>query len=191
MTGSGPVLMVVDVQDGFVTADSAPVVPVIADLVRRWQDAGRTVVFTRYFNYPGSPYERLIGWYGLHDPAETGIVADLADLAAGPDAVVIDKTVYTALTGEGRQVLAGLGCTDLLVCGIATDGCVLKTVLDAFEAGITPWVITDACASNASRVDPAEVHRTALALMGRLVGAGQLITSREALMLLPDEARAQ
>ena len=182
---TGTVLMVVDVQNGFVTEGSAHVVPVIADLAARWLDAGGTAIFTRYLNYPGSPYERLIGWYGLHDPPDTDLADEVIGLAGQPGSVVIDKTGYTALTPEVLEILDEGGWSDLVVCGIATDGCVLKTVLDAFEAGFTPWVIADACASNASRVDPAEVHRTALALMARLVGAGQLVTAEEALAMLP------
>ncbi len=62
-----PVLVVVDVQNGFITEDSVRVVSVIVDLVRlvrRWQSAGGHTIFTRYFNFPNSPFERLIGWHG-------------------------------------------------------------------------------------------------------------------------------
>lgn len=183
-------LIVVDLQNGFATPDAAHVVPVIVDLVRRWQTAGGHVIFTRYHNYPGSPYERLIGWYGLHGPPETDLVGDLGSLVDGPRAHVIDKTVYTALTAEGRQLLADLGVTDVCICGIATDGCVLKTTLDAFEAGYTPWVLADACASNATRVSPQEVHQAALLLVSRLVGPGQVISSGEALQLAAGESPA-
>lgn len=31
-----------------------------------------------------------------------------------------------------------------VVCGIATDFCVLKTAIDTFERNLTPWVIEDA-----------------------------------------------
>jgi nicotinamidase-related amidase len=186
-----PVLVVVDVQNGFITPHSAPVVPVIADLARRWQDAGGAVIFTRYFNYPGSPYERLIGWHALQAAPETDLADEVAQLAEHPAAVVADKTAYSALTPEVLSLLAREGFTDLLICGIATDGCVLKTALDAFEAGYTPWVLSDACASNASSVPPAEVHAAALALLSRLIGAGQLITGGQALAMLPDGARAR
>lgn len=50
-----PVLVVVDVQNGFITGHSKPVVSVIVDLVRRWQAAHGDVVLSRYLNYPGSP----------------------------------------------------------------------------------------------------------------------------------------
>jgi nicotinamidase-related amidase len=178
-------LIVVDVQNGFVTDDSAPVVPVIVGVVKRWQAAGGRTLFTRYHNYPDSPFERLIGWYGLHTSPEIDFVDELTPYISDSRSHIVDKTVYTALTDEGRQWISEHGFTDLLICGIATDGCVLKTTLDAFEAGFTPWMLADACASNATRLPPQEVHRSALLLASRLVGAGQVINSGDALAKLP------
>jgi len=178
-----PALVVIDVQNGFITPDSAHVVPVIADLAARRLDAGGRVVFTRYRNYPGSPYERLLGWHGLQGPPDTDLAPELAELAVHPLASMTDKVTYTALDDAGLEALEGF--TDLLICGIATDGCVMKTALDAFELGFTPWVLADACASNATRHNPQTVHEAALMLTGRLIGAGQMITTEMALSLLP------
>lgn len=180
-----PALMVVDVQNGFVTGASAHVVPIITNLVRRWQDADGDVIFTRYYNYSGSPFERLIGWYGLHTPPDTELVDDLIPFTHDPHAYVIDKKVYTAFTDEGRQLVAEQGFTDLFICGIAIDGCILKTTLDAFELGYTPWVLADAVASNASSAPPEQVHNAALLIIPRLVGAGHVIDSESALARLP------
>jgi nicotinamidase-related amidase len=182
MNGKRSALVVVDVENGFITKDSAPVVPVIVDLVRRWRG---DVVFTRYHNYPGSPYEQLIGWYGLHEQSERELVSELATYAGEHRSHIIDKNVYTALTDEGEKWLADNEISDLYICGIATDGCVLKTALDAFEKGYTPWVLADACASNATSMEAAEVHRISLQLMARLVGAGQIISSEDALAMAP------
>ena len=47
MSESRPVLVVVDVQNGFITEHSEPVVPVIVDLVRRRGQTSRTRASTR------------------------------------------------------------------------------------------------------------------------------------------------
>lgn len=172
-------LLVVDAQNGFVNEHSAPVIPVILDLATRWADTGRPTVFTRYWNYAGSPYETLIGWRALYGPPETDIVSQLVPLTSGSNARTLDKTTYTALTDEGLALLSELGVTDLVICGIATDACVLKTALDAFERGYVPWVVRDAVASNATRHRAQEVHDSALMHISRLVGAGQLIEARD------------
>ena len=181
-------LLVVDVQNGFVNEFSAHAVPVIVDLATRWAQANQPAVYTRYWNYTGSPWERLIGWKALYGPPETDIVDELATLVDRPEAHTLDKTVYTALTAEGADLLRGLDVSDLVICGIATDACVLKTALDAFELGYTPWVVRDAVASNATRHRAAEIHESALLHISRLVGAGQVIDSTQVRELLAERS---
>ncbi|MFC8530782.1 cysteine hydrolase family protein [Nocardia sp. NPDC057227] len=181
-----PILLVIDVQNGFVNEHSRHVVPIIRDLVEQWTTTGGPILFTRYHNYEGSPYQRLIGWNGVREAPQTDLAPELRPFADAPGAQVLDKVTYTALTDDGRRMLTGY--TDLYICGIATDGCVLKTALDAFDSGYTPWIIEDACASNATRHPAAEVHRSALTLMSRLIGSGQLVPSSSAVEALSTTA---
>lgn len=183
-------LLVVDVQNGFVTPDSAPAVPVVVDLAERWAAAGRPMILTRYLNYPDSPYERLLDWHNLRESPEIDLVDELEPFVGRPGVQMLDKTVYTAFTPEGAALVRDLGVNDLVIVGIATDACVLKTVLDAFELGYTPWVVRDAVASNATRHKAQEVHDSALILMSRLVGAGQVIDSKQVRTLIAKAAAA-
>jgi nicotinamidase-related amidase len=170
-----PVLVVVDVQNGFITEHSQPAVPVIADLVRRWQAANGDVVFSRYLNYPGSPFERLIGWTEMsnHGP-ETEIVTELATYV-GPHTPIVDKYIYTLFTSEGTHLVEERGWTDLYICGIDTDICVLKTAVDAFEHNLTPWILKDACASHAG----SQAHTAGLFVAARFIGAKQIICTAD------------
>lgn len=170
MSERKPVLVVVDVQNGFVTEHSKPVVPVIVDLVRRWQAARGDVVFSRYLNYAGSPFERLIGWTKMADGPETELVTELAPYVS-PHTPVIDKYIYTLFTPEGTHLVDERGWTDLYICGIDTDSCVLKTAVDAFERDLTPWILKDACASHAGP----EAHAAGLLIAGRFIGTKQII----------------
>lgn len=166
-----PVLIVVDMQHGFVRDASRHVVPVIAELVDRWQGDGGDVVFTRFFNEPGSAFERLIGWTRMQGPPETDIVPELAARAERATAV-LDKPIYSLFTPEGVDLVADHGWTDLYICGIATESCVLKTAADAFERdGLTPWVVEDASASHAGEA----AHQAGLLVAGRFIGRGQII----------------
>jgi nicotinamidase-related amidase len=173
-------LIVVDVQNGFVNQHSRHVVPVISDVVSRWSAAGRPVVFTRYRNYAGSSFERFFRWSRLQSAPETDIAPELAGQAASACAV-LDKVWYSLFTDEAVTLIAEAGWTDLVLCGIATESCVLKSAADAFERGYAPWVLTDASASDAGSA----VHDAGLTVGRRLIGPRQLITTEDLLARLP------
>ncbi|MGQ0775745.1 MAG: isochorismatase family cysteine hydrolase [Pseudonocardiales bacterium] len=175
MNLSTSALIVVDVQNGFVRDQSRHVVPPIVHLVEEWKNAGGDVVFTRYINYENSPYERLMGWTRMRDAPETELVAELA--AHVPGSITFDKTIYSLFTDEGATLVDEHGWTDLVICGIATEACVCKTAVDAFERNLTPWVVTDACASHAGQ----EAHAAGLLVTSRFIGHKQLITSDDLL----------
>jgi nicotinamidase-related amidase len=168
------VLVVVDVQNGFVGSRSRHVVPVIVDLVHRWQARGGSTIFSRYLNYPGSPYERLIGWTRMRSAPEADLVTELQPYAAKAVAVV-NKTIYSLFNDQGVDIFARGGWTDLLICGIATESCVCKTAVDAFERDLTPWVLVDACASHAGTA----THEAGLVVTGRFIGKRQLISTSD------------
>lgn len=163
-------LIVVDVQNGFVTEHSAHVVPVILDLVKRWQEAGRDVVFTRYINYEGSIFERAMGWSKLQVSPEIDIVPELQPLVSYAVAV-IDKHVYTMFTDEGEQLAKDRAWTEVYVCGIDTEVCVLKTAVDAFERDIVPRLVVDASASHSG----SEAHDAGLLVAQKMIGRRQLV----------------
>ncbi|MEV4376960.1 cysteine hydrolase [Streptosporangium sp. NPDC049644] len=176
MFNSSAVLIVVDVQNGFVREESAHVVPVIVDLVDRWQAAGGDVVFTRYFNYAGSNFERLFNWSKLMGSPETDIVPELISYANKATAVV-DKTVYSFFNEEGEALVRDHGWTDIYICGIATESCVLKTAVDAFDCGdhLTPWLIEDASASHAGQA----AHDAGILVTSRFIGPNQIIKTAD------------
>lgn len=169
------VLVVVDVQNGFIREASAPVVPVIADLVDRWQRAGEDTVFTRYLNYEGSPFERLIGWSELMTSPQTDIVEELQPYAKKATAV-IDKFGYGLFADKaGAALVSEHGWTEIYVCGIATESCVLATALGAFEANLNPWLIEDASASHAGQ----HAHDAGVLVTRRFIGEGQIIKAAD------------
>lgn len=162
------VLVVVDMQNGFLTRHSKNVVGPVLEVVRRWNNAGGAIVFTQFFNRPESAYQRLIGWYRLQEPPETDICQELLPYAT----TVIKKETYGPFTCGFAELVAEKGWKTIVLCGVATDGCVLKTATDAFERGLVPLVIKDACASHAGT----EIHEMGLVLLERFIGRDQMVT---------------
>jgi nicotinamidase-related amidase len=160
-------LVVVDVQNGFIDSKTEHVVPRVVELVAAARASNVAVVFTRFRNTPGSAYQRLIGWDRLRDSPEIDIVPALAPFADR----VVDKNYYSALTPGCKALIAANGWQTLFICGVATDACVLKTAVDAFEHGLTPVVVHDACASNGG----SSLHEAGLAVLARLIGRRQIV----------------
>lgn len=174
MAEINPVLVVVDVQNGFVTDESKHVVLVISRLVAEWLDRGRDVVFTRYLNYNDSPFEKIMGWSKLKDSPEIDIVDELKNLSNLATAV-IDKQIYTLFDEKGIALAESRQWTDMFVCGIDTEVCVLKTAVDAFERGIRAWLVTDASASHSGQAP----HDAGVLVGQKMIGRQQTIARSE------------
>lgn len=171
-----PVLVVIDMQKGFISEHSKHIVPNIASLIRNCQNLSIPVVFTRFFNFVGSPYETLIGWSRVHNEPETDIIEDLLPLVGA----LIDKNFYTAVTPEFVDLMLRNSWKTIILCGIATESCVLKTAADIFELMLRPIVISDACASD---MGP-NSHLAGLLSLESLIGQDQIMTSHEFLNFL-------
>lgn len=168
-----PALVVVDVQNGFVNHHSKNVVPAIASLINAWTERQLPIVFTRYLNEPGSAFEKYFSWSRFMGSPDTDFASEIQSLAVGHPTV--DKLGYTLFNAEGIALVRERGWHDLVFCGIATESCVLKSAADAFEHGYGPWIVTDACASDAGP----ETHQAGLTVARRLIGRNQLITTAE------------
>ncbi|WP_435191316.1 isochorismatase family cysteine hydrolase [Streptomyces sp. bgisy126] len=179
-------LLVIDVQQGFVNQHSRDVVPTVVRLVDGWRAAGGSVVFTRFHNAPGSPYETISGWKRLRTTEEQALVKDLAPFI-DDSALVIDKAQASVFTLEGSQLIQEAGWSDLVLCGIDTDACVYDSATAAYQRGYRPWIVTDACASSGG----SQYHEAALLLAARNLGADQLITSEVALSRISETGGIQ
>ncbi len=161
------IVIIIDAQNGFVTPSSAHVLQPLA----RAQYEFDEVIFTKFHNPESSPFRRILDYQKIDAGTEE------AELAITPraDAVMIDRPYYTCVTAELLDYLKKRDATDVYICGIATEACVLKTALDLFEKDITPWIVTDLCASD----EDVGYHELGLRLLGKLIGAQHLVTQQE------------
>ncbi|MGW1290567.1 isochorismatase family cysteine hydrolase [Streptomyces sp. NPDC002586] len=172
MNSRRPVLVIVDLQVGFINEHSRRVVPAVVRLVKEWVSRDQPVVLTRFFNLPDSPYEHITGWTGLRTAEEQRIVDELIPFAEAA-AAIIDKPGSSAFTDEFSALVKKAAWTDIVLAGIDTDACVYDTALTAYHSGIRPWIVTDACASSGG----AEYHDAALLLAGRNIHRQHLLTA--------------
>ncbi len=163
-------------QNGFMGSQSRHVIEPVINLIEECQRHEIPTVFTRFHNNPASSYERLIGWKRLREAPETELVVDLLPYAK----TVIDKEFYSAFTNEFNRFINEYDWKTIILCGVATESCVMKTAVDAFEKNLIPIVVSDACASHAG----ANIHQAGLMILGRFIGGAQIVTSTQLLQKL-------
>lgn len=166
---SNTLLIIVDCQNGFLNQNTSHILPGVLQTIEIGRARNCYTIFTRFVNHPDSGYVRWIKWSRFMAPPEIELVPEILAVADH----VEDKSGYTSLTPSVRSFIEHKGVTRVGLCGIATDGCVLKTAVDVFEAGLEPAVFMDACASHAGP----NIHEAGLTLLSRFIGKGQLVPS--------------
>ena len=155
--------MIVDLQQGFVTNENRHVVEPLERLQARFAH----VVVTRFHNPPCSPFRDLMHY----DRFGSGSADTELAFVARPDAFVVERPLYTCVTQALLRQLDEWRLDEIYVAGVATEACILKTVIDLFEHHITPWVIEDLCDSDKG----AEFHAPAMKVIGKLIDPRHVI----------------
>lgn len=182
MSGS-PLLVVIDMQEVFRDRSSPWATPGfddLADPIGRLVEAfGERVVYTRFvlperFVGSWSPYyatfaevtePRRAGWFDLAEPYRSWATS------------TIDKPTFSAW-GSVLTRAAGEPAT-IVLCGVATDCCVISTALAAVDEGAFVQAIGDACAGSTG-----SAHDAALSILRGYAPQVSVITVAEELTSL-------
>ncbi len=172
-------LVIIDMQEIFRSPQSQWGVPTYdsaAQNVTRLTDRFRgSVVWTRFVRDPEESgswrqyYDRWSGCRATPESAEWDVTMPIESS---------DRTLTLPTFSKWGSELAQLsaGSERLVVCGVATECCVLSTVLGAVDAGKHVVVVTDACAGATD-----EAHDQAMAVMSLLSPMVTLATTDEAI----------
>ncbi len=153
----GDVLVLVDVQEDFVSGslavpDGAGVIGPLNACVAAFHEAGLVVVATRDW-HPAThqSFREQGGPWPAHCVAHTPGAAFARGLKLPEGTWLVSKATrpareaYSGFEGTDLDArLKRLGARRLFVGGLATDYCVLRTVLDARSRGYETFVLTDA-----------------------------------------------
>ncbi|MGO4533511.1 isochorismatase family protein [Leifsonia sp. 2MCAF36] len=141
----------------------------------RFHDGGEpsTVVWTRFVRDP----QELGGWREYYDrwnkcrSAPESTDWDLT-LPIRAEDHLLSLPTFSKWGAELAAITAGED--HIIVCGVATDCCVLSTVFGAIDAGKSVTVVTDACAGVTD-----EAHQQAISLLDLLSPMVTLATTDE------------
>lgn len=145
----------------------------IMPLINR-MTAGRLKKNRKYFSRDKHPHDTThFDIWPRHCEDDTPGFQFHPDLIIPEDAIIIskgtrpDEDAYSAFDGRTEDGISfeddlhAHGITGLYVCGLATDYCVLKTVMDALEKGFKVRLIVDAIrAVNQRSTDGVDAIRT-------------------------------
>lgn len=190
-------LLVVDVQNDF--ADPAgslyvsggeDVVPVINREVERARAAGASVFYTQDWHPQSTPhFQKDGGTWPAHCVMETwgaefhpGLTVDGPVVRKGSNGedgysgfTMRDPESGQTIPTSLADLLGAAGATQIVIVGLATDYCVMQTVLDARSKGYPTTVIQNAI--RAVNVEPGDGDRA----VEEMLKSGALLESRATL----------
>lgn len=183
--GRGDALLVVDVQRDFLPGgalavpEGDAVIPPLNEAIRAFSEAGLPIVATRDWHPPDHcSFVRQGGLWPLHCVAGTTGAAFPKSLRLPAATVVISKAddpaseAYSGFAGTDlAELLSDRHVRRVVVGGLATDYCVLRTVLDARAVGLDVVVLDDAV--RAVDVESGDGDRA----IGRMRAAGAIFAS--------------
>jgi nicotinamidase/pyrazinamidase len=152
------VLIVTDVQVDFLEGGALPVpeatqiLPIINQYVEMFNRANQEIYFTRDW-HPSNhiSFKSEGGIWPIHCVQGTHGADFHPDLQLPNDFMVISKATdpkkesYSAFDGTDlERLLKESGVKRFFICGLATEYCVLNTVLDGLKLGFKPVVLVDA-----------------------------------------------
>ena len=147
-----------------------------ANVARLAEAFGERAVFTRFV----APTRPSGAWTGYYEQFPWALAPEDSDLYALTDGIAAyaRRTVVAPTFGKwipGLRAIVGQQ-PQLVVAGVATDCCVISTVLAAADAGASILVVTDACAGSSD-----DNHAKALDVMALYGPLVSLATTDEVL----------
>jgi len=145
------------------------VIPAIARLLEAFRSRGEAVLFARIACLRPDGADRSLsqkkpGWNNILLPYESEASQIVPALAPQAGEIVVTKTTDSALTGTNlRLILANMGITHVVCCGIFTDQCVSSTVRSLADESFDVIVAEDACAAGTM-----ELHLRELEILNRI-----------------------
>lgn len=153
------ILLIVDLQCGFITPKTESVVGVIEKAINTLDY--EVCVYSKFYNNEETSFSRILNWRKFRSAKEQEIV-----LPIGSRDIVVSKDTYSAVTEELKRIVKEEKIERVYLCGIDTDSCVLATAFELFDNGIEPAIIIDGCASTGGD----ECHHAAEIIMKRSFG---------------------
>lgn len=140
-------LLIVDMQKDNVGRYCQHIIPNIKSLIAKAREKKIPVIYACDSRYADDSLFDKLG-RKPHTIKGTEGVKVINELAPLPEDIIVEKRMMSGFFGSDLDfTLRQRKVKRLIIMGVRTEFCLLKTVLDAFELGYEPIVPCDACAS--------------------------------------------
>ncbi len=154
----GSALIVVDMQNDFLPGgklevpNSDTIIPIINEYIKIFEKKGLPVVFTRDWHPENHiSFKENGGIWPKHCVQNTEGAQIHKDIYIPNNSIIINKAFQSDMEAYSGfqntdldQKLKEMNVKNLFVCGVATDYCVLNTVLDALKLNYKVYLLIDA-----------------------------------------------
>lgn len=156
-------LLVIDLQNAFINEYTEKIPNKIVELIN--SKKFDNIAFTRFVNFENSIFVKKLNWKRCISDGDKKIVINTEDNK------VFDKSIYSVVCKEFLEYINENKITEIYLCGIDTECCVLKTAFDLFELGYNVYVLKDYCACTLGTAR----HNNALEILRRNIGEEYVI----------------
>ncbi|APC94666.1 isochorismatase family protein [Francisella tularensis] len=161
-------LIVIDMQNGF----DCPQARKVVEKFNKSSELFDSICFMMFENKENSLFEKQLKWFGFQNEDDKALIDDIQ---VPQKANFVWHSTYTVYNQKLKELLQKIKPTELYLCGLFSDVCLLKTVMDMFDDGIVPYVIKDLSASPHGD----GVNDVAFATMKMVIGADRIISTKE------------
>lgn len=158
-------LLVIDVQNYFMNSLTQGLPGEIRRYIEKTKNNYKEIVFTNFVNRPSSSTYRFLNYKECMRSPDTDIVDELKPVLSF--GTLLTKHVLSAIKVTKLQKLfEQSNITELYLCGIDTDCCVLASAYDAFDLGYRVYLLKDLCMTATGR----NLHDAAVSMFKKNVG---------------------
>lgn len=127
------------------------------------------IITTQYLNHENTACYVFEGWKECIVGTED---AELIPELAGKY-VNVNKDKYSCYNTDFKNIIQGLGITDVFLCGVNTGCCVLHSAFDMYNDLVSVYVIEDLCGSTSGP----DSHKAAIQILRECITKQRVITS--------------
>lgn len=160
---SSTALLIIDIQEGFITKETEHVIDNIYDIIK--DNTYNIIITTKFMNYYDSPFVKHLQWKEMISDH-----TELLQYIESASNYIIEKHGYQC-SEELIYILKENSIENIHIVGVDTDACVLINAMYLFDNGFNISIHSQACASTGG----VNIHNFAIEILKRNIGAQNII----------------